>query len=49
MSTKEIIDKLYNDVAEHFGITVKELMHRLVSGNETLVHQYYTEKFPGGF
>lgn len=49
MSTKEAIDKLYNDAASHFGITVKELVHRTTAGGETLIHQYRTHKYPGGF
>lgn len=49
MSTKEVVDTLYKNVAQHFNITVKELIHRTTVGGETLIHQYYTEKYPAGF
>ena len=49
MSTKETIDTLYNEAAAYFGITIKELKHRITIGGETLIHQYHTHKYPGGF
>ena len=49
MSTKEATDKLYNEAAAHFGITVKELVDRITAGGEMLIHQYRTQKYPGGF
>lgn len=49
MSTKEATDNLYNDAAAHFGITVKEFVDRITTGGEMLIHQYRTQKYPGGF
>ena len=49
MTTENAIDRLYSEAAQYFNITVKELQHRITVGGETLIHQYHTHKYPGGF
>lgn len=50
MTQEQRINKLYNDVASFYCITVDELIKRTTTGKgEMLIHQYYLAKYGEDF
>ena len=50
MTQEQCINKLYNDVASFYSITVDELIKRTTTGKgEMLIHQYYLAKYGEDF